>query len=78
MLEINRLYRIIGKCQREIVRLENHEPVQAASSQAADATEGAPQAQPQARGNTFVNGYMAIALVPLAGILLFYALKRRR
>ena len=70
MVEINRLYRIIGHCEQQLARLQNPEPAAAANSDSAE-----PAAPEKAR--RLLNPYMGGGLLFLAVLVLYYSYKRR-
>ena len=70
MVEINRLYRIIGHCEQQLARLQNPEPVAAANSDSAE------PASPE-KARRLLNPYMGGGLLFLAVLVLYYSYKRR-
>ena len=70
MLEINRLYRIIGKCERTLNHLRNPEPD--ASTSADSAESASPGKAPR-----LLNPYTGGALLFVAVLVLYFSYKRR-
>jgi hypothetical protein len=71
MVEINRLYRIIGRCEQQLARLQNPEP---ASTSNPENSEPASKLEKTPR---LLNPYVGGALLLLAGLVLYYSYKRR-
>src|SRR5258708_7935700 len=72
MVEINRLYRIIGKCEREIARIKNPQTVETGGTEKTDAS-AAPAKAPR-----LLNPYAGGALLAVALLILFLSYMRRR
>ena len=71
MVEINRLYRIIGRCEQELARLLNPEPASTATSENAE-----PGSKPE-KVPRLLNPYAGGALLFLAVLVLYFSYKRR-
>ena len=71
MVEINRLYRIIGRCEQQLARLRNPDPAPAA---AADGSE--PGSKP-GTVRRLLNPYAGGALLSVALLVLYFSYKRR-
>jgi len=77
MLEINRLYRIIGKCEQEINRIKN--PTSPTSAQASGETEKDDTAAPGSSStrSRLLNPYIGIPLLGVCLLILLIGFLRR-
>jgi len=71
MQEINRLYRIIGRCQQQLARSQEREPT---SSGASDTAETTPSSAKRPR---LVNPYIGGGALVLLSIILIFSYSRR-
>jgi hypothetical protein len=71
MVEINRLYRIIGRCEQQLAQLQNPEPATTPPSEN-PASASNPEKAPR-----LLNPYTGGGLLVLAGLVLVYSYKRR-
>jgi hypothetical protein len=76
MLEINRLYRIIGRCEKEIVALENPEPTKEEGTAEVETTESETQLvrEPVPKANYIKTGIGVAAVLVVYGV---YRILRR-
>ena len=70
MLEINRLYRIIGRCERQLAQLQNPEPASTPDTES-------PEPAPPARTPRLLNPYTGGALLLLACLVLYASYRSR-
>ena len=72
MVEINRLYRIIGKCEQEIGRIKNPQSV------ASGGTENTEASAAPAKATRLLNPYAGGAVLAVALLILFLMRRRNR
>jgi hypothetical protein len=70
MVEINRLYRIIGRCEQQLARLQNPEPAPTPNSGNSDPA-------PLGKAPRLLDPYVGGGLLFLAVLVLFYSYTRR-
>jgi hypothetical protein len=70
MVEINRLYRIIGRCEQQLARLHNPEPAPTPNSGNSDPA-------PPGKAPRLLDPYVGGGLLFLAVLVLFYSYTRR-
>jgi hypothetical protein len=71
MVEINRLYRIIGRCEQQLAQRQNPEPASTSLS------ENPASVSNPGKAPRLLNPYTGGGLLVLAGLVLVYSYKRR-
>jgi hypothetical protein len=71
MVEINRLYRIIGRCEMQLARLQNPEPASTSNSENSE-----PASKPE-KARRLLSPYAGGALLFVALLVLYFSYKRR-